>query len=126
MLIYIYSEILKKKPKKSQKNNKSWKLLTFTGIGSVHKRTGEVLAFIFNWSTVFILQPTAIAVLALTFSQYLLAGIMNGSLFYCQCNAILYVFLLDHDPSEVLVKIIAISTLCASTFNESSIHTFAF
>lgn len=67
-------------------NNKGRKqistFLVFIGIGSVHKRTGEALAFLCNWSTVFILQPTAIAVLALTFSQYLLSGVVNGNLFY--------------------------------------------
>jgi hypothetical protein len=91
-----------------------------TGIGSVHKRTGDVLAFIFNWSTVFILQPAAIAILALTFSQYLLSGIMTGSLFYCQCYVILQVLLLDRNLSEELVKIIAIIALCKLTFYEAS------
>ncbi|CAF1292413.1 unnamed protein product [Rotaria sordida] len=86
-------------------------LLITTGIGSVHKRTGEILAFIFNWSTIFILQPTGIAVVTLTFSQYLVFGIMNGNLFYCQCNVILQIFRLDHDPSEKLIKIISIVTL---------------
>ena len=48
------------------------------GIGSVNKRLGDVLAFIFNWSTMFILQPSAIAILVLTFTQYLLSEFTIG------------------------------------------------
>lgn len=51
------------------------------GIGSVHRRLGDVLAFVFNWSTIFIAVPASIAILALTFSQYLLSEIMSGNLF---------------------------------------------
>lgn len=82
-----------------------------TGIGSVHKRLGDVLAFIYNWSTIFILSPAAIAILALTFSQYLLSEIITGNLFTRQCNVILQVFLLDQSLSEVLMRIIAIVAL---------------
>ena len=48
------------------------------GIGSVHQRTGEVLAFLFSWTNTFILKPSSIAVLVLTFSQYFLSGVMGG------------------------------------------------
>jgi amino acid transporter len=50
------------------------------GIGSVHKRTGDILAYLHNWSSTFILRPASVAVLALTFSQYFLSGIMDGKL----------------------------------------------
>lgn len=90
----------------------------YTGIGSVHKRLGDVLAFIFNWSTIFILQPAAIAILALTFSQYLLSGIMTGYLFTCQCNVIFQIcFLLDQNLSGELMRIIAIAALRTFNFN---------
>ncbi len=48
------------------------------GIGSVHERTGEILAYLFNWTCALILKPAALAILTLTFSQYFLSGIMNG------------------------------------------------
>jgi amino acid transporter len=50
------------------------------GIGSVHQQTGAVLAYLYNWASAFILRPSSIAILALTFSQYILSGIMNGKL----------------------------------------------
>jgi amino acid transporter len=50
------------------------------GIGSAHQQTGAVLAYLYNWASAFILRPSGLAVLALTFSQYILSGIMNGKL----------------------------------------------
>ncbi|CAF3120388.1 unnamed protein product [Rotaria sp. Silwood2] len=57
------------------------------GIGSVHERIGEILAYLFNWTSALILKPSSVAILALTFSQY---------------------FLSDCSPSEELIKITAI------------------
>jgi solute carrier family 7 (L-type amino acid transporter), member 9/15 len=51
-----------------------------SGIGSVHQRTGEVLAYLFSWTTTFILKPSSLAALTLTFSQYFLAGILSGKM----------------------------------------------
>lgn len=48
------------------------------GIGSVHARTGDILAYLFTWTITFILKPSSLAVLTLTFSQYFLSGIMDG------------------------------------------------
>ncbi len=48
------------------------------GIGSVHKQTGEILAYLHNWSGTFIVRPTSIAVLSLTFAQYFLSSFMDG------------------------------------------------
>jgi L-type amino acid transporter 9 len=48
------------------------------GIGSVHKQTGDILAYLYTWSSTFILMPSSIAVLSLTFSQYFLSGFMDG------------------------------------------------
>ncbi|CAF3689710.1 unnamed protein product [Rotaria sordida] len=48
------------------------------GIGSVHARTGNVLAFVFNWASAFILNPSAIAAVTLISSQYFLSGIMDS------------------------------------------------
>ncbi|CAF4190769.1 unnamed protein product [Rotaria socialis] len=45
------------------------------GIGSVHERVGEILAYLFVWTSACILKPASIAVLTLTFSQYFLSGI---------------------------------------------------
>lgn len=49
------------------------------GIGSVHQQTGEILAYLYNWSNTFILKPSTIAVLSLTFAQYFLSGFMDGN-----------------------------------------------
>ncbi|CAF1234253.1 unnamed protein product [Adineta steineri] len=46
------------------------------GIGSVHERVGEILAYQFCWTSTLILKPASIAILILTFSQYFLSGIM--------------------------------------------------
>ena len=48
------------------------------GIGSVNKRLGDVLAFLFAWSAMFILQPSGLAILILTFTQYLLSEFTIG------------------------------------------------
>lgn len=48
------------------------------GIGSVHQQTGEILAYLYNWSSTFILKPSSTAVLALSFAQYFLSGFMDG------------------------------------------------
>ncbi|CAF1121416.1 unnamed protein product, partial [Rotaria sordida] len=47
-------------------------------IGSVHLRTGDILAFVFNWANTFILEPSSVAILSLTFSTYFLSGIMDS------------------------------------------------
>jgi hypothetical protein len=52
--------------------------IDFIGIGSVHARTGDVLAFLFNWANAFIINPAVNAVIILTSSQYLLSGVMDG------------------------------------------------
>ncbi|CAF0734828.1 unnamed protein product [Adineta steineri] len=61
------------------------------GIGSVHARTGDVLAYLFSWTITFVMKPSSIAVLSLTFSQYFLSGVMD-----------------DCGPPEELVKMLAI------------------
>ena len=48
------------------------------GIGSFHERTGDVLAYLYVWSTAFLIKPASITVISLTFSQYFLSGIMRG------------------------------------------------
>ncbi len=48
------------------------------GIGSVHEQTGEILAYLYNWSSTFIVKPSSTAVLALTFAQYFVSGLMDG------------------------------------------------
>ncbi|CAF4880580.1 unnamed protein product, partial [Rotaria sp. Silwood1] len=63
------------------------------GIGSVHERTGDILAYLFNWTNASILRPASVAVLAITFSRYFLLGIMD-----------------DCGPPSELVKILAIFT----------------
>jgi hypothetical protein len=58
------------------------------GIGSAHERTGDILAYLFCWTNTFILKPSSIAVLTLTFSQYFLSGVMDGKLtstYYHSC-----------------------------------------
>jgi hypothetical protein len=56
-----------------------WKILS-TGIGSVHKRTGDVLAYLYTWTTTFIVKPAVIAVVTLTACQYFLSGVMDSKL----------------------------------------------
>jgi hypothetical protein len=62
------------------------------GIGSVHARTGDILAYLYTWTRTFISSPSTLAVLTLTFSQYFLSGIMDGKLsafdFYSCCTSI--------------------------------------
>jgi hypothetical protein len=48
------------------------------GIGSVHARTGDVLAFLCNWAGTFILKPSGTAIVVLAGSQYFLSGVMDG------------------------------------------------
>lgn len=48
------------------------------GIGSVHQRTGAVLAFLCNWAGTFILRPSGTAIVVLAGTQYLLSGVMDG------------------------------------------------
>ncbi|CAF1418645.1 unnamed protein product [Adineta ricciae] len=48
------------------------------GIGSVHARTGDILAFVFSWANTFIILPSTAAILTLTFSTYFLSGIMDN------------------------------------------------
>ncbi|CAF1527116.1 unnamed protein product [Adineta ricciae] len=47
-------------------------------IGSAHARTGDMLAFVNSWANTFILQPSSNAIIILTFSSYLLSGIMDS------------------------------------------------
>ncbi|CAF2801060.1 unnamed protein product [Rotaria sp. Silwood2] len=82
------------------------------GIGSVHERTGDILAYLFNWTNAFILRPASIAVLTLTFSEYFLAGIMDGklaSIHCCSCCTFTNIHL-DCGPPLELVKMLAIFT----------------
>lgn len=58
------------------------------GIGSVHKRVGDVLAYLLVWTTIFISKPSSIAVLTLTFSQYFLSGVMDGKIIPLQFDSI--------------------------------------
>ncbi|CAF5090352.1 unnamed protein product, partial [Rotaria sp. Silwood1] len=46
-------------------------------IGSVHARTGDVLAFLCSWAGTFILKPSGTAVVILAGTQYLLSGVIN-------------------------------------------------
>ena len=48
------------------------------GIGSVHARTGAVLAFLCNWAGTFILRPSGTAIVVLAGTQYLLSGVIDG------------------------------------------------
>ncbi|CAF1122816.1 unnamed protein product [Rotaria sordida] len=64
------------------------------GIGSIHARTGDVLAFVFNWANTFILEPSMVAILSLTFGTYFLSGIMNSP-----------------SPPLKLIKVLAISVI---------------
>jgi len=50
------------------------------GIGSIHKRTGDILAYLLIWTTIFVSKPSSIAILTLTFSRYFLSGIMDGNI----------------------------------------------
>ncbi|CAF3762035.1 unnamed protein product [Rotaria socialis] len=68
------------------------------GIGSVHGRTGDILAYLFIWTSTLITTPSTIAVISLTFSRYFLSGVMGDS--YLDCG-----------PSKELVTIFAIFTI---------------
>ncbi|CAF3008133.1 unnamed protein product, partial [Rotaria sp. Silwood2] len=64
------------------------------GIGSVHERTGDILAYLFNWTNTLILKPASAAVLTMSFAEYFLSGIMD------ECG-----------PPEELIKITSVFTL---------------
>ncbi|CAF2053480.1 unnamed protein product [Rotaria magnacalcarata] len=64
------------------------------GIGSVHERTGDILAYLFIWTSTLITIPSTIAVISLTFSRYFLSGVMG-----------------DCEPSKELVTLFAIFTI---------------
>ena len=51
------------------------------GIGSVNALAGDILAYLFTWTNTFVLKPSALAVLTLTFAQYFLSGVMDGTSF---------------------------------------------
>ena len=51
------------------------------GIGSVNGLAGDILAYLFTWTNTFVLKPSALAVLTLTFAQYFLSGVMDGTVF---------------------------------------------
>jgi len=48
------------------------------GIGSVHERTGDLLAYLYMWTTTFIVKPGSVTILSLIFSQYFLSSFMTG------------------------------------------------
>ncbi|CAF2791731.1 unnamed protein product [Rotaria sp. Silwood2] len=64
------------------------------GIGSIHERTGDIFAYLFNWTNTLILKPASAAVLVMSFAEYFLSGIMDA------CG-----------PPETLVKITSVFTL---------------
>ena len=84
------------------------------GIGSVHQRTGEILAYLYNWSSTFLVKPSSTAILALTFAQYFVSGIMDGNEF-CD-GTIIHLSCLDCGPPDELVKLVAIFSISRLTF----------
>ncbi|CAF3044469.1 unnamed protein product [Rotaria sp. Silwood2] len=64
------------------------------GIGSIHERTRDIFAYLFNWTNTLILKPASAAVLVMSFAEYFLSGIMDA------CG-----------PPETLVKITSVFTL---------------
>lgn len=88
------------------------------GIGSVHARTGDVLAYLFTWTITFVLKPTGIAVLTLTFAQYFLSGVMDGEWISCRPIAPYLDLHLACGPPEELVKMLAILAICRRLLTE--------
>ena len=87
----------------------------FIGIGSVHRRIGDILAYLLVWTTIFISKPSSIGVLTLTFSQYFLSGVMDGktaTVTHDSHNSIH----LDCGPPPELVKMLAIFAIRRSNF----------
>ncbi|CAF3337749.1 unnamed protein product [Rotaria socialis] len=82
------------------------------GIGSVHARTGDVLAFVFNWANTFILQPSTIAILSLTFSTYFLSGVMDSCGSPIELVKILAIFAI-----VILANVNALSVTAANRLN---------
>jgi hypothetical protein len=83
------------------------------GIGSVHGRTGDILAYLFTWTNTFVLKPSGIAVLTLTFSQYFLSGVMDGKqILKTSIDVAHSPVHLDCGPPEELVKMLAIFAIC--------------
>jgi len=93
------------------------------GIGSVHGPTGDTLAYLFVWTSTFIIKPSSIAVITLTFSQYFLSGIMNSKIVFRKKDFAKNKYL-DCGPSEELVKLLAIFMIrmYIPNFNKHSVY----
>ena len=46
--------------------------------GHTHKFFGPILAFIFAWVTIFLLKPSSLAILSLSFAKYLSSPILTA------------------------------------------------
>nr|CAH0108377.1 unnamed protein product [Daphnia galeata] len=58
--------------------------------GPLHKFFGPILAFIFAWVTVFLINPSSVAILSLSFAKYLSSPILTAVNF-CQDDYLSYV-----------------------------------
>lgn len=67
----------------------------YRGYGSIHKRLGEIFAFLYSWSALVILKPSSLAVNSLSCSTYILKPIIG------KCG-----------PSTVIIKLGAVVILC--------------
>jgi hypothetical protein len=57
--------------------------------GQTHKFFGPILAFIFAWTVVFLLKPSSLAILSLSFAKYLTSPILTAVNF-CPDDTYLY------------------------------------
>ena len=73
--------------------------------GPLHKFSGPIMAFLFAWVVVFLLKPSSLAILTLSFSKYLLAPIINSA-GLCDDTC--------HDFCEDTYNYYVLSRLCAT------------
>ncbi|XP_056635372.1 b(0,+)-type amino acid transporter 1-like isoform X2 [Diorhabda carinulata] len=82
--------------------------------GPLHKFWGPLPSFIYSWIMIMVIRPAEIAVLVLTFSQYL-----------CQPILEMFCFVNKEDMSENVYKIVAIAALGITTYiNVSSVKLY--
>lgn len=81
----------------------------------MHKFFGPILAFIFAWTVVFLMKPSSLAILSLSFAKYLSKPILIA-LDYCEDDHLSYIL------SRLLASICIGITLLSQYFKGFFFH----
>ena len=88
--------------------------------GPTHKFFGPMLAFIYAWVSVFLLSPSSVAILALSFAEYVSSPILTA-INFCPDSYLYYVI------NRLIASLcIGIKLYYQTWNNESSRHIFHF